>query len=779
MQDSLLQYFGESEITFDQFVIQTPSGRVSKNKDIVKLEPQVFAFLLLLIRRKDHIVTREEIVAEVWGDKKASDDAIRALVKKLRIALGDNARAPKFLKTVPLQGYLFIMPVEVEFQQVDWWRKKYVMYTASIVAAILITLLIQSQFGTFQSNDDTPKRNVIVSTMSKMTGSEVSPHLSKNDRLLYSHQGVNDTSLQLYAKSLNSAVSKRLTWDNADYVNGIFAPDARQAIVKRREGAEESLVLFNFDETNQLISADTLVLNEALGLQGMKAISYSKNSESVYLTAELIVNSAKLSTAGATALVVTPPSAASSTKRSKDPSADLSEQQANNAGLIRYNTVSKLSTIVPLVAPVGSEVIQAQESDDGGLLAVLVRGEGKTDLHIIKLDSQETKFVKRMPAQSNSFVWAPDGSSISFSTQAGELFNLNLVRQRLYQWAGLPVAISEVLSQCGEYCFIVKQKEADVFNVTERPVSVKHQPYMSSSQFLLQSNDRFPSYFDGGNGVYFLSLTDTALSLQRYVNDEGISLVYDLPKTSDIQSFVLSPDEKRFVGDLDGRLFVFDIGRRTLAFLPSTVNRSSNPVWSTNDTLLFQQIENINPVESSIESTVKSSVEHSVIREYDLVSGKLSVKAQGLLMLKPLNASQWLLVDEQYQAYLYTPAEVSAETKPAVPEAFVFSAEMLNSNTKFADLDSVNSNNVRVLNNSLYFISRANRLPILNTLDLETGVLESKTLGMQSVLSQLDIHPSTQKMLVVESSLAQSNLLKVEGLSLTTRQVSQVLNETP
>ena len=102
MQDSLLQYFGESEITFDQFSIKTPSGEVLKEGQVIKLEPQVLSFLLLLIRRKEHVVSREEIITEVWAGKKASDDAIRALVKKLRIALGDNARAPKFVKTVPL-----------------------------------------------------------------------------------------------------------------------------------------------------------------------------------------------------------------------------------------------------------------------------------------------------------------------------------------------------------------------------------------------------------------------------------------------------------------------------------------------------------------------------------------------------------------------------------------------------------------------------------------------------------------------------------------------------
>lgn len=115
MQDSLIKYFAKSEIAFDHFVIEMPSGLLLKDGQPNKLEPQILRFLLLLIKHKDQIVTRAEIVLQVWGDKKVSDDAIRALVKKLRIALGDNARAPRFIKTVPLQGYLFIMPTKLNF----------------------------------------------------------------------------------------------------------------------------------------------------------------------------------------------------------------------------------------------------------------------------------------------------------------------------------------------------------------------------------------------------------------------------------------------------------------------------------------------------------------------------------------------------------------------------------------------------------------------------------------------------------------------------------------
>jgi DNA-binding winged helix-turn-helix (wHTH) protein len=770
VQDSLLQYFGESEITFDHFVIQTPSGQVLKGGKVVKLEPQVFTFLLLLIRHKEHIVSRDEIVAAVWGDKKASDDAIRALVKKLRIALGDNARAPKFLKTVPLQGYLFIMPVQIEFYQPEWWRSKYTIYAASSVVIILITLLIQAQFGTFQSNEDKRKREVVISTITQMKGSEVSPYLSKNNYLLFSHRGINDKSLHLYVKALNSPVLKRLTWDNADYIDGIFSSDGSQAIVKKRDGQIESLLLFNFDINFNVLNAETIELDEALLLQRINAISYSHDDQHLYLFGEVKSDNLFLTSSGdSTSSTVSSENQAisnDSITTELDGSGDQNLSnliQSANFGLIRYNIESRQSLLLSLPVPLGSRVVDAKESIDGEYLAVLIRSDNHADIHIQELEFNEVKFVKRVPMLSNSIVWAPDNTSITFSTKAGELLNLNIAKQRLYRWSGLPLKVSKVVSQCGEYCFVIKEKEDDVMNIVERPFAFSQKSYISANQFSLTSNDRFPTYFDKGNGIYFLSLSDRALAIKRYIDGKGLETIYELPKTSNIKSFVLSPDEKQFAGELDGRIFIYNIVRRTLSFLSSEASIITDPVWLNDHVLLYQQIESGS----------------AVIYAHDFESSSERVLAKGLLFIKPLSDTRWLLMDEQMNAYLYKRMGDKSEQLEGTPELPFFSPDMLDENTKFAQLDSVNSNGFHVLDNALYFISSSDGVHLLHKIELETGKRENRDLGFQSVLTQFDIHPDMQRMLLVESSLSQSNLLKVDGLTLTTRQINQVVTEIP
>ncbi|MFT6330373.1 MAG: DNA-binding winged helix-turn-helix (wHTH) protein [Bermanella sp.] len=780
MQDSLLQYFGESEISFDHFVIKTPSGSVLKDTKPVRLEPQVFTFLLLLIRHKDHIVSRDEIIAQVWMGKKASDDAIRSLVKKLRIALGDNARAPKFLKTVPLQGYLFIMPVHIEFNQSNWWQSKYVMYGTSAVAIISITLLLQAKFGTFNRNENKPKRDVLVSTITQMKGAEVSPYLSKNERLLFSHRGINDTSLQLYVKDLNAVVSKRVTWDSADYVEGIFSSDASQAIVKRKDGNEESLILFNFDANFNVVDFQEIKLDNAILSQRINAISYSQDDNNLYLFDEANKNDAFTSSAllnsdstNTTDVLLSPVDNVENEAELSDDSytayTEVIDQNVNiqvqaiNFGLIRYNIESTQSVVLAFPVPKGSRVIDAKESADGEFLGVLIRDANHADIYIQELNSKETKLVKRVPWLSNSLVWAADNSSITFSTEGGELLNLNIAKQRLYSWGELPVKASEVVSQCGEYCFVIKEREADLINIVERPFVFNNQAYISTNQFSLTSNDRFPQYFGQTTGIYFLSLCDNVLAIKRYVDGKGVESIYELPRTSDINSLVLSPNENLFAGELDGRIFLYNLNMRTFMFLTSTASKNTNPVWITDDIVLYQQAQS----------------EGSVIYAHDVVSNKVKVQAKGLQFIKPVGKNQWLLVDEKSQGYLYKSSSSESDVRKSESELPVFSPDLLHENMKFADLDSISSSGFHVLNDGLFFISHHNGLYLMNRVALDTGELESRDLGRQSVLPQFDIHPNMQKMLLVESSLAQSNLLKVDGLTLTTRQINQVVTETP
>src|SRR5271170_2525605 len=87
--------------------------RLRRGSHVLKLERIPFEILLLLLERRDEIVTRDEIVSRVWGQGVYldTDNSIRGAIRKLRQALKDDAESPRFIQTVTGQGYRFIAPV--------------------------------------------------------------------------------------------------------------------------------------------------------------------------------------------------------------------------------------------------------------------------------------------------------------------------------------------------------------------------------------------------------------------------------------------------------------------------------------------------------------------------------------------------------------------------------------------------------------------------------------------------------------------------------------------
>jgi DNA-binding winged helix-turn-helix (wHTH) protein/tetratricopeptide (TPR) repeat protein len=81
----------------------------------VKLEKKAMELLILLVRRRDQLVSRADIVARLWSSDALIDTErnLNNVVRKIRTALRDPAAKPRFLETVIGKGYRFIGPVRV------------------------------------------------------------------------------------------------------------------------------------------------------------------------------------------------------------------------------------------------------------------------------------------------------------------------------------------------------------------------------------------------------------------------------------------------------------------------------------------------------------------------------------------------------------------------------------------------------------------------------------------------------------------------------------------
>ena len=102
------------KIRFDSFELDSASGELRKSGVLLKLQPQPFRVLLLLIERSGQVVTREEIQRCLWTDATFVDfdHGINFSINSIRRALGDTAEKPRYIETLPRRGYRFIGTVE-------------------------------------------------------------------------------------------------------------------------------------------------------------------------------------------------------------------------------------------------------------------------------------------------------------------------------------------------------------------------------------------------------------------------------------------------------------------------------------------------------------------------------------------------------------------------------------------------------------------------------------------------------------------------------------------
>src|SRR5215831_11676771 len=100
-------------LRFDDFELDTAAGELRRQGQRVKLPPQPFKVLELLVRRGGEVLTRADIRERIWTDSFVDfEQGLNFCIRQIREALGDTADGPRFIETLPRRGYRFLLPVE-------------------------------------------------------------------------------------------------------------------------------------------------------------------------------------------------------------------------------------------------------------------------------------------------------------------------------------------------------------------------------------------------------------------------------------------------------------------------------------------------------------------------------------------------------------------------------------------------------------------------------------------------------------------------------------------
>ena len=119
------------------------------------LDSKVMQLLVYLVSNRERVVTRNELLDQLWKNQVVADDVLNVAMSSLRKALGDDFKTPVYIKTLPRKGYQLIAPVKAISSKS---RKVKLNWMIAVILVLIIAIPLWFQFspvvGSSNSNPD-------------------------------------------------------------------------------------------------------------------------------------------------------------------------------------------------------------------------------------------------------------------------------------------------------------------------------------------------------------------------------------------------------------------------------------------------------------------------------------------------------------------------------------------------------------------------------------------------------------------------------------------------
>jgi TolB-like protein len=99
---------------FENYTLDTEKRELLRRADVVPITPQVFDLLDYLIRNRERVVSKDDLVNAVWNGRIVSDAAVTTRLNAVRNAIGDSGEEQRLLKTLARKGFRFVGRVQEE-----------------------------------------------------------------------------------------------------------------------------------------------------------------------------------------------------------------------------------------------------------------------------------------------------------------------------------------------------------------------------------------------------------------------------------------------------------------------------------------------------------------------------------------------------------------------------------------------------------------------------------------------------------------------------------------
>ncbi len=213
---------------FGSFVLDPRGPQLSQNGQPLKIEKIPLEILILLVRRRGQVVSRDEIAEAVWGRDKFVEaaDGINTGIRKIRRALEDSVEEPRYIGTVVGRGYRFLGEVQEEAEETraepaappSPWRLR-------LVPALVVIAAIFAAGAFVVRQTSGPPPLVRLDRLTDDSGSTGWPDISPDGKMLaYASNRADPDNLDIYIQPVAGRKAIRLTDHPARDVFPVISP---------------------------------------------------------------------------------------------------------------------------------------------------------------------------------------------------------------------------------------------------------------------------------------------------------------------------------------------------------------------------------------------------------------------------------------------------------------------------------------------------------------------------------------------------------------------------
>ena len=99
------------EFRVGDWLVEPDLNRISMADKVISIEPKILEVLVFLAEQPGEVLPARTIIRGVWPDTFVSDDVLTHSISEIRKALGDDAKNPHIIQTIPRKGYRLVAPV--------------------------------------------------------------------------------------------------------------------------------------------------------------------------------------------------------------------------------------------------------------------------------------------------------------------------------------------------------------------------------------------------------------------------------------------------------------------------------------------------------------------------------------------------------------------------------------------------------------------------------------------------------------------------------------------